>query len=202
MIRLWGSGTSEQQHPAVEVEGSGRIRFEPIDSHVLRARVQATFDALSRAGLVAFRTEQQLPFGTFHAMEIKGEGPFKYTALIAGAKDGEAEQFFVRRSGAWLKSATQLAGPFSTMPFSPVPAESGTPVPAQLFAGDVREHIVIDLPRPNNLPGKQPLRLPPPVTDIYPQLLAQAASRNPMGAVIGFVRGFVPPTNGAQLAAA
>lgn len=180
----------------LDVSSSGRVRFEPIDDHVLRARVQATFDALLRAGFVGFSSDASLPAGSYRAIELRGQLPFKHTALVAEGRLGEPEQFWVQRSGGWLRNASQLAGPFSVMPFSPVPAESGTPVPMQLFVQDLK-HRPIEIPiRPKK---DRPLELPPGVP-AFPITLAEQQGRGQQSAsVLGFIRGFMPQ-QGAQLA--
>lgn len=206
----------------VLVEASGRVRFEPIEDHLLRARVQTTFDALERAGLVEFSSHRSLPPGAFFAMELRGSGPFRYTALVRAARAepsrdpspggaagwpagqgpregaaGEAETFWVLRSGPGLKGRGELAGPYSVQPFSPVPAMvARLPIPRP--AEDLRPRA----PSIAGSPEAPPLQLPTGVPALPHTLGVEQGRQTPLAAVLGFVRGFSLPTSGAELLAA
>lgn len=180
----------------LEIGQAGRVRFEPVDSKVLRARVQASFDSHVAAGLVRFRSDRVLPRGSYRAFELEGGGEFRLTAYVAEHKNARGgETFWVRRSGGQLGNASQLAGPFSTFPFTPVPAEIALPIPQPQLGEQAR--------KPVRFPEKErPLDLPPGVP-AFPQILGGQVGRPGLGAaILGSLRGFGQQAGGGQLAAA
>jgi hypothetical protein len=160
---------------------------------MMQGRVQSTFTALLSTGMVRFGEVAAVPAGKLDLIPLSGPPPFHYTGIVFKnpLEDG-LETFYVARARPDRKingTKVELAGPFTTGPVAPTPADSGTPLQAMLSIEDL-------------LRGQKPIRLPvrsPTPLELPPSILGAGRFRD--GAVVGFQRGFADPSHGARLAA-